>query len=83
MCSKAISLLWAGHEARVESFGGNQVLFPPSSPPHCNCYCHQATVYFDQLAETQLPVSKHGISIRLQTAHHYVIQLDQLHVKVI
>ena len=44
---------------------------------------YQATVYFDQLAETQLPVSKHGISIRLQTAHQYVIQLDQLHVKVI
>ena len=82
VCSKAISLLWAGHEARVESVGGNQVLFTSSSPPHCNDY-HQATVYFDQLAETQLPVSKHGISIRLQTAHHYVIQLDQLHVKVI
>ena len=56
--------------------------FPNFLPPHCND-CHQATVYFDQLAETQLPVSKHGISIRLQTAHQYVIQLDQLHVKVI
>ena len=27
VCSKAISLLWAGHEARVEEFGHNQVGF--------------------------------------------------------
>ena len=81
MCSKAISLLWSGHEARVETVGSNQVLFPQVSLTLQPAY--QATVYFDQLAETQLPVSKHGISIRLQTAHHYVIQLEQLHVKVI
>ena len=59
-----------------------------SLQPHCNLTAtslqraFQATVYFDQLAKTQLPVSKHGISIHLQTAHQYVIQLEQLHVKV-
>ena len=90
VCSKAISLLWSGHEAKVETVGSNQVLFLnfPSLEPHCNLTAtslqraFQATVYFDQLAETQLPVSKHGISIHLQTAHQYVIQLEQLHVKV-
>ena len=82
VCSKAISLLWSGHEARVEIVDTNQVLsLSLAKLSHWNS--EQATVYFDQLAETQLPVTKHGISIRLQTAHHYVIQLDQLHVKVL
>merc|ERR1719495_900539 len=65
VCSKAISLLWAGHEARVEKVGHNQ-----------------ATVFFDQLAVTEFPTTKHGITVRLQTAHQYAILLDQLHVKV-
>ena len=47
MCSKAISLLWSGHEARVEIVGSNQVL--PLKLPSLLQPAFQATVYFDQL----------------------------------